>query len=102
MNDSAIELLVKALEIYSPSGKESEISSYLATEMTKRGFRVWTDDVGNVIGEIGQGKPVILLCGHMDTVEGYIPVRLENNKLYGRGAVDAKASLVAMIVAASD
>lgn len=101
MSDYPVSLLTKMLEIYSPSGKEEEISNFLAKEMENLGFYVHKDEVGNVIGEFGQGKPVILLCGHMDTVEGYIPVRVENNKLYGRGAVDAKASLAAMIVAAS-
>ena len=101
MSDYAVSLLTQMLKIYSPSGKEEEISNLLAEEMESLGFRVRKDDVGNVIGEIGQGKPVVLLCGHMDTVEGYIPVRVENNKLYGRGAVDAKAPLAAMIVAAS-
>jgi LysW-gamma-L-lysine carboxypeptidase len=101
MSDYAVSLLTRMLEIYSPSGKEKEISDFLVREMEKLGFRVWKDEVGNVIGEIGEGKPVVLLCGHMDTVEGYIPVRLEGDKLYGRGAVDAKASLAAMIVAAS-
>jgi len=101
MSDYAVNLLTKMLEIYSPSGKEEEISNFLAGEMESLGFRVRKDEVGNVIGEVGQGKPVVLLCGHMDTVEGYIPVRFEGNKLYGRGAVDAKASLAAMMVAAS-
>ncbi len=101
MSDYAVSLLAKMLEIYSPSEKEEEISNFLAKEMENLGFRVWKDEVGNVIGEIGQGRPVVLLCGHMDTVEGHIPVRLEDGKLYGRGAVDAKASLAAMIVAAS-
>jgi LysW-gamma-L-lysine carboxypeptidase len=81
------------LKIYSPSGGEEEISNFLAAEMKNLGFRVRKDEVGNVIGEIGEGKPVVLLCGHMDTVEDYIPVRVEDNKLYGRGAVDAKAPL---------
>ncbi|MBC7130974.1 M20/M25/M40 family metallo-hydrolase, partial [Candidatus Bathyarchaeota archaeon] len=45
--------------------------------------------------------PIIFLCGHMDTVSGFIPVKMQGNLLYGRGAVDAKASLAAMIVAAS-
>lgn len=101
MSDYAVSLLTRMLEIYSPSGKEEEISNFLAKEMKNLGFSVRKDEVGNVIGEIGRGKPVILLCGHMDTVEGYIPVWAENNKLYGRGAVDAKASLAAMIVTAS-
>jgi LysW-gamma-L-lysine carboxypeptidase len=101
MSDYPVSLLTSMLEIYSPSGKEEEISNFLAREMENLGFRVRKDEVGNVIGEIGQGELVILLCGHMDTVEGYIPVRVENNKLYGRGAVDAKAPLAAMIVAAS-
>jgi len=101
MSNYPVSLLTKMLEIYSPSGNEEEISNFLAKEMKNLGFHVRKDEVGNVVGEIGQGKPVILLCGHMDTVEGYIPVRVENNELYGRGAVDAKASFAAMIVAAS-
>lgn len=99
MNDYPVRLLTRMLEIYSPSGREKEISNFLAKEMKKLGFNVHKDKVGNVIGEIGQEKPVILLCGHMDTVPGYIPMRVEDNKIYGRGAVDAKASLAAMIVA---
>ncbi len=99
MRDYAVHLLTRLLTTYSPSGKEEAISSFIAKEMENRGFRVRKDEVGNVIGEIGQKNPVILLCGHMDTVTGYIPVRVENNRLYGRGAVDAKASLAAMIVA---
>ena len=101
MSDYPVSLLSRMLKIYSPSGGEEEISNFLAEEMENLGFRVRKDEVGNVIGEIGEGKPVVLLCGHMDTVEGYIPVRVEGNKLYGRGAVDAKAPLAAMIVASA-
>ncbi len=100
MRDYAVHLLTELLSIYSPSGKEEGISKFLAEEMERLGFCVQRDDVGNVIGEVGQGKPTILLCGHMDTVAGYIRVRAQNNKLYGRGAVDAKTSLAAMIVTA--
>ena len=69
--------------------------------MERLSFKVKVDDVGNVIGEVGTGKPEILLCGHMDTVPGYIPVRAVDGKLYGRGAVDAKSSLAAMVLAAN-
>ena len=100
-NDYAVDLLTRMVKIYSPSGKEEDISLFLADEMTKLGFRVHRDKVGNVIGGIGEGSPVILLCGHMDTVEGIIPVRVEDGQLHGRGSVDAKGPLAAMIVAAS-
>ncbi|MCX8176752.1 MAG: M20/M25/M40 family metallo-hydrolase [Candidatus Bathyarchaeota archaeon] len=101
MTDYPVRLLTKMLDIYSPSGKEKEISQFLYEEMRRHGFKVRQDNVGNVIGEAGRGSPVILLCGHMDTVTGFIPVRIESNKIYGRGAVDAKASLAALIIAAS-
>lgn len=101
-NDYAVDLLTRMIEIYSPSGKEEKISLFLSNEMKKIGFRVHRDEVGNVIGEIGEGSPVVLLCGHMDTVEGEIPVKIEDGHLYGRGSVDAKGPLAAMIVAASN
>ncbi|MBC7131065.1 acetyl-lysine deacetylase, partial [Candidatus Bathyarchaeota archaeon] len=68
MQDYAINLLRSILEIYSPSGKEKEISDFLADEMRKIGFKVKQDAVGNVIGELGYDAPTIFLCGHMDTV----------------------------------
>jgi LysW-gamma-L-lysine carboxypeptidase len=101
MSEQAVRLLTNLLGIYSPSGKEEDISSFLVKEMKTLGFRVRKDAVGNVIGEIGEGRPTILLCGHMDTIAGKLPVRVENNKLYGAGAVDAKSSLAAMITAAA-
>ena len=42
------------------------------------------------------------LCGHMDTVPGYLPLRVEEGKIYARGAVDAKGPLAAMVIAAAD
>jgi LysW-gamma-L-lysine carboxypeptidase len=101
MQDYPVRLLTDLLGIYSPSGKETAISNFLIKEMKKIGFRVKKDAIGNVIGEIGQGKPTILLCGHMDTILGNLPVRVEHNKLYGTGAVDAKGPLAAMIIAAA-
>jgi LysW-gamma-L-lysine carboxypeptidase len=43
----------------------------------------------------------VVLLGHIDTVEGYIPVRVEGGRLYGRGAVDAKGPMAAFISAAA-
>src|SRR5215216_3736709 len=60
------------------------------------------DNVGNIIATKGSGEPYILLCGHMDTVPGQVPVRIEDGYLYGRGASDAKSPLIAMLLAASE
>jgi LysW-gamma-L-lysine carboxypeptidase len=89
------------VEIYSPTGEEQDIASFLFDEMQKLGFSVRQDEVGNVIGEHPGTHPRILLCGHMDTVPGSIPVRFDGQTLYGRGSVDAKGPLAAFIIAAS-
>jgi LysW-gamma-L-lysine carboxypeptidase len=68
--------------------------------MSKMGYEVGKDSIGNVIGVIGEGEPVILLCGHMDTVAGHLPLRIDEGKIFARGAVDAKGPLAAMIMAA--
>ena len=97
-----IDLLKEMLKIYSPSGGEAKLATLLEREMRHLGLKnVRIDPAGNILGEAGSGKPVIVLCGHMDTVPGFLEVREEGNALYGRGAVDAKSSLAAMIVAAS-
>ena len=96
--DESVDLLKNMVDIYSPSGKEKKIASYIMEKMVDLGFRnVRSDRVGNVLGEWGTGSPTIMLCGHMDTIPGYLPVKVEENKIFGRGAVDAKSSLAAMI-----
>ena len=101
MDDYPASLLKNMLEIYSPSGQEKELSKFLLGETERLGFHSRIDDVGNVIAESGQGSPAVLLCGHMDTVPGNLETRLVGGKIRGRGAVDAKSSLAAMIVGAS-
>jgi LysW-gamma-L-lysine carboxypeptidase len=102
MREQAVRLLTNLLGIYSPSGKEELIASFLAEEMEKLGFEVGTDSVGNVIGVVGEGEPTIFLCGHMDTVAGHLPLRVEEDKIFARGAVDAKGPLAAMVMAAAE
>ena len=89
------------VEIYSPPCEEEEFARFLASELESLGFNVRRDAVGNVIAEGGGGNPKILLCGHMDTVPPMLPVKVEDGVLYGRGSVDAKGPLAAMVVAAS-
>ena len=100
MSEHAVRFLTNLLGIYSPSGKEGDAANFLELEMKRMGFEVGKDAIGNVIGVVGEGKPVILLCGHMDTVAGHLPLRIEEGKIFARGAVDAKGPLAAMIMAA--
>jgi LysW-gamma-L-lysine carboxypeptidase len=97
--DPQLELLQRMVELYSPTGQESEIARFLVEQMANRGLSAWIDKAGNAIGEWGKG-PVFLLCGHMDTVPGNLPIRIDGNKLFGRGAVDAKPALAAMLSSA--
>ena len=100
----AVELLRKALQLYTPSRSEASVANMIKDRcVNELGFeQVHIDSVGNVIAAKGNGEPRILLCGHMDTVPGYIPVRIEDGFIYGRGASDAKAPLIAMLLAASE
>ena len=100
----AVELLKKSLEQYTPSRSEASLANMIKDKcVNELGFElVNIDNVGNVIATKGNGEPRILLCGHMDTVPGQIPVRIEDGFVYGRGASDAKGPLIAMLLAASE
>jgi len=93
-------LIKKMVEIYSPTGAEESLVDFLIQWASDHGFHAHKDNVGNFIAVKGTGRE-ILLVGHVDTVPGRIAVRVENNRLYGRGAVDAKGPLAAMIEAAA-
>jgi len=95
-------MLEKALRLYTPSLSEKPLAEFLADKCDDLGFEnIRIDDVGNLIATKGSGYPRILLCGHMDTVPGKIKVRNENGFIYGRGASDAKAPLMSMLLAAA-
>ncbi len=100
---SPVRLLENSLGVYSPTGEEGELASYLADEMKLFGYsRVRVDRAGNVLGESGSGEIRLLLCGHMDTVPGKLVVRKTRDALFGRGAADAKSPLCALLVAGAE
>jgi [amino group carrier protein]-lysine/ornithine hydrolase len=96
-----LELLRGLVEIPSVSRHEGEAVEWLVAQMAARGFRASVDDAGNAVGEIGAGPTHVVLLGHIDTVPGEIPVRIEGDELVGRGAVDAKGPLAAFVAAAT-
>jgi [amino group carrier protein]-lysine/ornithine hydrolase len=96
-----VSFLTRMVEIPSLSGEESQLASFLVETMCSQGFKSTVDQAGNAVGILGDGPTEIVLLGHMDTVPGAVPVRIEGGKLYGRGSVDAKGPLAALIVAAA-
>jgi len=97
---SPVKLLLDSLKIYSPTTQEGELASFLADRMAPLGYsNVHIDRAGNTIGQIGKGKTKLLLCGHMDTVPGDLPVSHRQGRVYGRGAADAKSPLCALLLA---
>ncbi|MGI0083445.1 MAG: M20/M25/M40 family metallo-hydrolase [Nitrosopumilaceae archaeon] len=95
-------MLEKILRFYTPSLSEKQLAEFLTDKCDDLGFEnIHIDEVGNLIATKGSGSPKILLCGHMDTVPGKIKVKNDNGYLYGRGASDAKAPLMSMLLAAA-
>ncbi len=96
-----IELLRGLVSIESLSHGEGAAVSFLRSAMASRGFRLRESRVGSAIGTVGEGDRDIVLLGHIDTVPGRIPVRVDDGVLWGRGAVDAKGPLATFVAAAS-
>jgi putative selenium metabolism hydrolase len=91
------------------SGTEGNVCKRIAQEMRKVGFeKVWFDKMGNVVGQIGRGKTKIMIDSHVDTVHvgdrsqwKWDPFKgkLEDGKIYGRGACDQRTSVASMVYA---
>ena len=104
----AESLLARLVEIPSFSGDELEASNYLVAAMRSLGYdRYEVDTAGNAVGELGakDAARTVVLLGHIDTVYGDIPVRVEKQVdgpvLFGRGSVDAKGPLATFVTAAA-
>lgn len=98
-----VAFLEELVSIPSLSGQEDALAEQLVRRMTEFGLRSSRDEAGNVIGEVGHAAAgrCIVLVGHMDTVEGHVPVERKDGSLYGRGSVDAKGPLAAFVLAAA-
>ena len=103
---AATDLLSRLVAIPSLSTHEAAANQWLAGRMLELGYeRAYVDEAGNAVGELGDvdAERVVVLLGHVDTVPGDIPVRIENVDgdavLYGRGSVDAKGPLSTFVMA---
>lgn len=99
--EQELQLLRDLVATYSPSGDERPAVELLCRAFGDWGLHARIDEVGNFVGELGEGSPAICFLGHIDTVTGEIPVREEEGRFFGRGTVDAKGPLAAAACAAA-
>src|SRR5689334_9889926 len=105
MSLDPVDLLRGLVLIHSISKHGREAVDFLTFQMDDMGFDARIDEAGNAVGvrempgADGAITNEIVLLGHIDTVPGDIPARIEDGKLYGRGSVDAKGPLATFAAA---
>lgn len=109
-----IALARQLIDIESTTGNEGKVAKFLADFLRGRGYSVLEQPLGtirlkadapddgvpriNVIAAVGE--PEVVFSTHFDCVPPFFPSRVEDGKLYGRGACDAKGILAAQVAAA--
>jgi putative selenium metabolism hydrolase len=105
--EDIIQFLHDLVAIPSMESKIGPVGERVAEEMRKLKFdEVRFDKMGNILGRIGNGKRVIVMDSHIDTVGvgdpkewGWDPFigKVENGVLFARGACDEKGSTPGMV-----
>ncbi len=101
------ELLREMLDIYSPSGKEEELSVFLWEYLAGHGLAVKKQAVDenrfNLLISTGRKRPRTLFLGHMDTVPAFdieqYGCEIRNGICHGLGAADMKSGCAALVEA---
>jgi len=99
--------LSKLVKIKSVSTQEKDVQLELKRQMEEAGFdEVRIDGLGNVIGRIGNGKRILAIDGHMDTVDfgnmanwEFDPLcgDIKDGFVLGRGTVDQEGGPAAAV-----
>jgi len=105
-----VQFLRDMIAIPSESAAERDVIERARLEMTQCGFEeVRIDGLGNLLGRIGNGKTVVALDAHLDTVGVGDPStwtrdpyrgELTDGIVYGRGAGDQEAGMAAAVYGA--
>ena len=92
------------------SAQEEKVIGVIEAAMGAARFdEIRVDGLGNVIGRIGTGERVLAFDAHVDTVypgdaaqwesDPFTP-RIDDGRIFGRGAADQKGGMAAMVCAA--
>ncbi len=108
--DYTADNLSKLVQIKSLSKGEKEVQLELKRQLLEAGVdEVTIDGLGNVIGRIGNGKKVLAIDGHMDTVDmgnagnwDFDPLggEIKDGFVHGRGTVDQEGGPAAFVTSA--
>jgi putative selenium metabolism hydrolase len=108
-----VRFLRELVAIPSESAEEGPVIARIRKEMEKVGAfdRIWTDGLGNLLGQVGKpgrGKKLIAIDAHVDTVgvgersewkHDPYKGKVEGGKVWGRGAGDQEGAIPAMVYA---
>ena len=91
------------IDIDSTTGREAEAGEYIARMLESLGWRVETQPVVgdrfNIYAR-SSSTPAVVFSTHFDCVPPFVSSREADGRVYGRGACDAKGTLVAQVAAA--
>ena len=109
--EQSLDVLKDLVAIKSDNDNELKVASYLKDLLAKYDIeseiKIIRGNRANLVAEIGHGKPILGISGHMDVVAaGNLddwnsdPYQLteKDGQLYGRGATDMKSGLGALII----
>ena len=97
-----VALAAELLAIPSLSGSEKAVVDFVTKWLVARGWNVTVQEVSKGRGNVWASRSGggVAFSTHLDTVPPHIAPRIEKDRLYGRGACDAKGIAAAMMVAA--
>lgn len=101
--DEAVDFLYEMVKTPSLSTQEQPVAQLLRRQMGKLGIPAHIDSAGNAVS-VPEGPATsadLLIFSHMDVVYPMLPHRRDSRAVYGRGAVDAKGPLCALLYAYS-
>lgn len=115
MNQEILTILQKLISYKSVTPKGADAIEYISNKLSKRGFSCEVKNFGegeekvtNLYAIYGDKKPNICFAGHLDVVPAGrkelwssdpYKLKIDDNNVYGRGAVDMKGAIACSLAA---